>query len=192
VLNPTQYHLTWHDRVSGFFRNLYRYKEIQPLNVEFYIRKCQDVEKPGKEDSLHMDSLVMKCPLNLKAPLGITKLKVNCEGWEFEMGKGVIFNAEKNYMTGEFSLLIGPGIDWEDGLALETGLKGQMFIKFDDDLSPVDIGFKVEGGGEVNVGGVVAEEKLNGVIGMTSGVNVEWNNMNQKIEIFSWSPVQTK
>ncbi len=193
LLNETQYNLTWNRLVSGFFESLYRYKEIQPLNNgEFLARKCMDVEKPGKQDSLHMDSLEMKCPLNLKAPLGITKLKVNCEGWEFELGKGVIFNAEKNYMTGEFSLLIGPGIDWEDGLALETGLKGQMFIKFDNDLSPVDIGFKVEGGGEINVGGVVAEEKLNGVIGMTSGVNVEWNNLNQKIDIFSWSPVQSK
>ncbi len=190
--NETQYQLTWHGLVAGFFESLYRYKEVQPLNIEFYIRKCQDVERPEKEDSLQLDSLELKCPLNLKAPIGVAKLKVNCEGWEFEIGEGVIFNAEKNYMTGEFTLALGPGIGWDDGLALEAGLKGQMFIKFDNDLSPVDIGFRGEGGGEINVGGVVAEEKLNGAIGATSGVNVEWNNLNQKIEIFSWSPVQTK
>jgi tetratricopeptide (TPR) repeat protein len=188
--NETQYQLTWHDRVAGFFGNLYRYKEIQPLNLEFYIRKCQDVEKP-ENDSLKMDTLEINCPVSTKVSLYVAKYKMNCHGWEIEAGEGVIFNIEKDYKSGDFTIAIGPGIE-DNAQVIELGAKGQMFIRFDKDLSPVDIGAKFEAGGETNIKGFMVEEKINCVIGVTSGVNVNVNNVNQNIEIFSWSPVQTK
>jgi Tfp pilus assembly protein PilF len=191
--NDRQYEVTWQELAVYFFRGMNDFHKLQPYHRSDYIAKmCENVKNP-EEEKAREDSFEVNCPVNVKADLIIASYKMNCDGWEFEAGKLGKFNMEKNYQTGDFTILLGAGVGTPEELkVLEIGAKGQMFVKFDGDFSPVDIGVKGEAGLETKVGPFTIEEKFITNVGVTSGVNVNINHAGRDIPIFSWSPVSGK
>ncbi|MFL5811160.1 MAG: tetratricopeptide repeat protein, partial [Flavisolibacter sp.] len=160
LTNEEHYDIYFHDFVSGFFEALHEYDQMQALYPTplWITSTCKNVKEPVKVKT-NIDSMDFNCPINVKVNAGIGSYKLNCKGMEIEGGELAVFNFEKDFKSGEFSFAFGLGA--EARLAIfSAGTKGQMFFRFNKDLSPIDCGLKFESGGEANVGGYMVEEKM--------------------------------
>lgn len=190
VVNDQMYRCMWNSHVNAYFEMLGRYNTVfaSGWGSETHIeRSCSSYFTP-KSDSVDVDIQIGDCPVNLKFGAFVVSYKLNCKGWEIEAGKLIKFNAEQDFKTGEYTFLLGPSTGIDAGI-IEFGAKGQLFMKFDDSFSPVDIGFKGEAGAEVATKALGIEEKAMATIGLTSGVNVSGVALNRDYPIFTWSPV---
>jgi tetratricopeptide (TPR) repeat protein len=115
---------------------------------------------------------VSKCPINIEVPFGIGKINLDCTSFKIEAGEGIIFNFEKNFVTRESTIAVGVGVSAHvPGIqTLEFGAKEQLFIKFDKDNQPCDLGASWEA--ELDIKGVGSPEIKTGY---TVGINSGWN-----------------
>lgn len=190
IVNDQMYRCLWNSHVNAYFEMLGRYKTVfaSGWGLETHIeRNCSSYSTPDS-DSVDVDIQIEDCPVNLKIKAFVASYKLNCKGWEFEAGKLIKFNAEQDFKTGEYTFLLGVSTGVDAGI-IDLGAKGQLFVKFDDAFSPVDIGVKGEAGAEVATRGFGVEEKAMATIGLTSGVNVGGVALNREYPIFTWSPV---
>lgn len=140
---------------------------------------CGDYD-PGKPDNNGNPKFTeANCPINLEIPFGVGKMSINCTRFELEMGEGIILNFEKKFNTRESTVAIGigivafiPGIPGAGGSPLETHVKEQLYIKFDKDNQPSDIGMLWET--ELEVKGLADPDiKIGYTIGINSGYNFQ-------------------
>ena len=116
------------------------------------------------------------CPVDLKISFAVGKLMINCSRYELEVGEGIILNFEKNFITRESTVAIGigaatfiPGVPGTDLSPAEAQVKNQLYIKFDKNNQPTDIGMAWEA--ELDVKFVATEIKTGYTIGINSGYN---------------------
>ncbi|MEO8405048.1 MAG: hypothetical protein ABI480_10645 [Chitinophagaceae bacterium] len=116
------------------------------------------------------------CPVDLKISFAVGKLMINCSRYELEAGEGIILNFEKNFISRETTVAIGigaatfiPGVPGTDLSPAEAQTKNQLYIKFDKNNQPTDIGMAWET--ELDVKFVATEIKTGYTIGINSGYN---------------------
>lgn len=136
----------------------------KPDCAQYDPKKDFNVNSPGFS--------VAKCPINIEAPFGIGKINLDCTSFKIEAGEGIIFNYEKNFITRESTIAVGAGISAHvPGIKpIELGAKEQLFIKFDKNNQPCDLGASWEA--EIDIKGVNNPEIKTGY---TVGINSGWN-----------------
>jgi hypothetical protein len=117
------------------------------------------------------------CPVNLEIHFGVGKMSINCTRYELEMGEGIILNFEKNFNTRESTVAIGvgaaffvPGIPGTNLSPVEAQSKEQLYITFDKNNQPSDIGMQWET--ELDIKNLAAPDiKVGYTLGINSGYN---------------------
>jgi hypothetical protein len=116
------------------------------------------------------------CPVKLEIGLAAAKGKLDCEGFEIEGGELVILGFERKFATGEMTFFLGLGAEFYGKQAgvvgVEAGAKVGAFVKVGKDGSILDYGDKGDIGFEGGVGPFIVEQKINGVMGMESGIKI--------------------
>jgi tetratricopeptide (TPR) repeat protein/sugar lactone lactonase YvrE len=115
---------------------------------------------------------IADCPIDIEIPLGVAKLNLDCSAFKLEFGEGIIFNYEKNFVTRESTIAVGVGAGVHlPGISqVELGAKEQLYIKFDKDNRPIDLGASWEI--ELDIKGANSPEIK---AGYTIGINSGWN-----------------
>ncbi|MFI5133087.1 MAG: tetratricopeptide repeat protein [Chitinophagales bacterium] len=140
---------------------------------------CGDYDPAKAENSGKPVFTEANCPIDMEIPFGVGKMSVNCSRYELEMGEGVILNFEKKFNTRESTVAIGigiasfiPGIHGAEHSPLEVHVKEQLYIKFDKDNQPSDLGMLWET--ELEVKGLANPDIKTGyTIGINSGYNFQ-------------------
>jgi tetratricopeptide (TPR) repeat protein len=97
----------------------------------------------------------MNCPINLKVPFVIGKIELNCERFSFSAGEGLVFNAEKNFVTKQSTMTLGMGLQFLGGHEwgifsgeLSGSASQSFYIVWDKNnkISDAGMALKVEGG----------------------------------------------
>jgi len=101
------------------------------------VKKAEAIEEP--------DCFI---PGKVELPLGAFKLELSCESYKLEAGEGLVGKVEYNRSSGDFTLAFGvgaavprvlyktPGLKVE----LEGEAKSQLYITFDKQGTPTDLG----------------------------------------------------
>jgi len=101
------------------------------------VKKAETIEEP--------DCFI---PGKVELPLGAFKLELSCESYKLEAGEGLVGKVEYNRSSGDFTLAFGvgaavprvlyktPGLKVE----LEGEAKSQLYITFDKQGTPTDLG----------------------------------------------------
>lgn len=180
------YQVTYVGYVHDFIGRLQSFDELQNLypTPERISVTCKDYEKDLEAiKALEVEEASPNCPLNIKFKSELADFKVNCKGYEIEGGELAKISFEKDTQTGEFQIAFGMGIDADINF-LSVGAKGMMYMRFDSNFSPVDMGGLGEAGIEAQLGIINVEEKLKGTMGIGS-INLDAIHHGEEIKIFS-------
>lgn len=189
LLNEEQYKQLFYNVATDLMEQLDNYSRFQRLGrPDFTVTNCEKIlQNPPKPQGV-TEQPDGECPVKLAIPLGIGRIKMDCNGWSIEGGELLVLSMEKDYRSGEFTVGfgLGAGIDVP---GMGVGGKGQVFVQFDNNLSPVDCGMVFDAGGEAVAGPVViAEENISATIGMTSGIHIDAIHAGRQINIFEMDP----
>ncbi len=111
-----------------------------------------------------------KCPINIIVPFVVGKINLNCSKFEFEAGQGLVFTYEKDFISKETTIALGPGASVGNRWIAEAGVKAQGYVKFDGNNQPVDAGVSAEV--EVEITGPISPViKAGFTAGVNSGIN---------------------
>jgi hypothetical protein len=84
------------------------------------------------------------CPVNIVIPAGPLKINLNCSQFKIDGGELIKFTYEKDFITKETTVAVGPGVSIGNPLVIEAGIKAQAYVKFDGNNQPVDAGVSAE------------------------------------------------
>jgi hypothetical protein len=147
---------------------------------------CQDPQNPTVS-SANTEPEKPECPFDLKIDLIIGDITMDCQKFGININAGISFAAEKNFDSKESTLAIGVGIGISKELQLPiigieggAGISEQLYIVFDGNNNPSDIGLKMEAGVKISAGGSLGPLSTEigdteAQIGYTLGLNSGWN-----------------
>lgn len=110
------------------------------------------------------------CPINIVIPAGALKMNLNCSQFKIDAGQLIKFTYEKDFITKETTIAVGPGASIGNPYVIEAGVKAQAYVKFDGNNQPVDAGVSAEAELEVT-GPISPVVKAGFTVGINSGVN---------------------
>ncbi len=127
--------------------NIARYYEI-------ILPSCNANELAAKE-SEGDEPVKPECPFDINIPFLVGKIKLNCEKFSFEGGEGVVFKYEKDFESGQSTMSLGAGLDFEVGTdflgasgKLSAGASESFYITFDANNNVTDAGLSFEANAE--------------------------------------------
>lgn len=110
------------------------------------------------------------CPINIIVPAGPLKINLNCSQFKIDAGEGIVFTYEKDFISKETTIAVGPGGSIGNPYVVQVGAKAQAYVKFDGNNQPVDAGVSAEV--EVEVTGPISPVvKAGFTVGINSGIN---------------------
>jgi hypothetical protein len=154
----------------------------------YIISQCNPAAKPECEklnpaNSQNPNSPEFKeaeCPIGLKVKLEALELNLSCSQFKIEVGVGegvaVKFGYEKDFITRESTLSVGPSVDADIPGILDASASVKAFVKFDGNNQPIDAGIA----GEAEAGVKIGNTSTVGTTSMTSagftmGINSGFN-----------------
>jgi tetratricopeptide (TPR) repeat protein len=168
-----QYYAEESTRIASLFsplingtllRDGYELKYPSPLCgdlSEEQIKKLENLELVDKKP----------CNIDLEIPMGVAKLTISCDEFEFEGGELIKGKFNKNFKSGQTTLYVGVGAS-EDIPGFEAGATQYIFVSFDKNNQPVDAG--TQGELELDVKGVTkGDQKVILKVGMNTGANLD-------------------
>jgi Flp pilus assembly protein TadD len=180
-----------YSQVIGYFDFL---KELSK-QTKFIEPACTHETSPTFP-AIPAEPIDVNCPFKLNFKFGVGKIAFSCDKFEIEVSAGVIAGYEKDFTTKESTLAIGigtPSLEFiPDAIKipeLEKGIikgsaeaKEQVYVTFDGEGNPTDIGLKFEAGVSVEVGseegaGFEFEAKSGYTMGLNSGWNFETGSL---------------
>lgn len=154
-------------------------------NFQTYVMstECNPISKPYCEqynpaNSQNPNSPAFKdaqCPINLKIPMGAIKVSLSCKKFGIEAGQGVKFGYEKDFITRESTLSMGVGVDADIPGILDAKAKEKVYIKFDANNQPIDVGLSVEA--SVGIKGTPPIASAGYTMGVNSGFNYSGSSL---------------
>jgi len=134
-----------------------------------YKPDCAQYDPAKKSNPGSPDFKDPQCPINITVPFGVGEVSLNCKSFGIEVGQGVKFGYEKNFITRESTLSMGVGIDTDIPGIAEAKAVEKVYVKFDKDNQPVDVGLSVEA--SVGIKGQPPIVGAGYTIGVNSGFN---------------------
>lgn len=138
----------------------------------------------------------MECPIDIDIPFVVGRLALNCEKFSFTGGEGVIFKMEKDFSSGQSTMSISAGLQFEGSKEwgifsgeVSAGTTQSFYITWDSDnnISDAGIAFNAEAGikagNNLETLGDVGKDYLQefqkeighkAEIGYTMGINSGW------------------
>lgn len=127
-----------------------------------------------------------ECPFNMKINLVVGEISMDCKKFGIEMSAGLSFSAEKEFASGETTLAIGIGLEGKLPVPIPiinagggVGISEQLYVTFNRDNNPSDIGIKMEvkASGGLGVEGGPLSTNIGGIetkAGYSLGLNTGW------------------
>jgi hypothetical protein len=194
--NNEQYKMYYYNYVADFLSAIHDYDQLQSLYPlpEFISKSCKDLKDPAKDKAVKDSIPTPVCPIKIAIPLGVGKIKWDCNGYEIEGGELIMGGFEKDYKSGEITLFVGLGAEFFGKGTFIGGVEGGgkigSFVKLGKDFTILDMGNKGEGGVEGGIGPFVTEGKVTGIMGMKSGVTIDKTIMGESENIYKSDPVE--
>lgn len=170
--------------VEGFLKQMKYLSESTP----FIPAEGCDVKKfvPGNsEEDLAADKKP-DCPLSVDFAFIVGKISLDCTSFSISGGEGVTAGYKKDFTNGQTTLSIGVGIS--AGLGTNTmGMKASagetIYVTFDGNGQPTDVGMKTSIGAGVNAGPVSTGVDAGCTVSMNSGWNFTHSGFNNNISL---------
>jgi len=131
--------------------------------------KCEQLNPANKQNPSSPNFNVAQCPINIKVSFGAGKVSLSCKSFGIEIGQGVKFGYEKNFITKESTLSMGVGVDADIPGILDAKAKEKLYVKFDKDNQPIDVGLATEV--SVGIKGMPPIASAGYTLGVNSGLN---------------------
>jgi hypothetical protein len=155
---------------------------------EFILTACQDNSSiDDADETAEAKEIKPKCNFNMGINLVVADVSMDCEKFEINVNAGVSLSAEKNFTKKETTLAIGIGLGTTKGgnipvvnIEAKAGVSQQLYILFDKNNRPSDIGMKLEigasAGMNITAGPLSTEVGSAGAsAGYTLGLNSGWD-----------------
>lgn len=110
-----------------------------------------------------------QCPIGIKLSFGAGEVSLSCKSFAIEVGEFVKFGYEKDFITKESTLSMGPGISADIPGILDAGASAKAYVKFDGNNQPIDVG--VSGDVSIGVKGMTPIASAGYTMGINSGFN---------------------
>lgn len=130
---------------------------------------CEKLNPANKQNANSFDFKDAQCPVNLKIPMGAMKVSLSCKKFGIEVGQGVKFGYEKDFITRESTLSMGVGVDADIPGILDAKAKEKVYVKFDANNQPIDVGLSAEA--SVGIKGTPPIASAGYTMGVNSGFN---------------------
>ena len=136
---------------------------------------CEQFNPSNPQNASSAEFKDAQCPINLKIPFGAGKVSLSCKSFGIEVGQGVKFGYEKNFITKESTLSMGVGVDADIPGILDAKAKEKVYIKFDAHNQPVDVGLSAEA--SIGIKGMPPIASAGYTMGVNSGFNYHGSSM---------------
>jgi len=144
--------------------------------------KCEQINPANPKNPNSPEFKEAQCPIGLKVKLNeALELNLSCSQFKMEVGVGegavnVKFGYEKDFITRESTLSMGPSVDGDIPGILDASASVKAFVKFDGNNQPIDAGIS----GEAEAGVKIGNTSTVGTTSMTSagftmGINSGFN-----------------
>lgn len=147
------------------------------LTERIFLDGCHENQAAPKPIT---DSIIQfKCPIDIEVGIGIAKIKLNCEKFQFTVGEFGRFKYEKNFNSKQSTMSIGGGLglDFAKNSSLGGGIKGEalFFVSFDANNNVSDLGVSFDFKSYVKAD-LEFNLKINseGGVGCKLGINSGW------------------
>ena len=110
-----------------------------------------------------------QCSIGIKLSVGVGEVSLSCKAFAIEAGEFVKFGYEKDFITKESTLSMGPGLSADIPGILDAGASGKAYVKFDGNNQPIDVG--VSGDVSIGVKGTTPIVSAGYTMGINSGFN---------------------
>lgn len=131
-----------------------------------------DCEKKNPANQQNPNSPFFKdpqCPIGLKLSFGAGEVSLSCKSFAIEVGEGVKFGYEKDFITRESTLSMGPSVSADIPGILDAGASAKAYVKFDGNNQPVDVGVSADV--SIGVKGTTPIISAGYTMGVNSGYN---------------------
>lgn len=108
------------------------------------------------------------CPVEVSIPFLVGKLGFDCTSFSISGGEGVKLKYKKDFSSGQSTISIGAGISAEAGIA-SVGADESIYVTFNGDNQPSDLGLKWEASDEISVGTLKTDSHTGYTVSMNSG-----------------------
>jgi hypothetical protein len=135
---------------------------------------CERAPSAGPADKEHYTAdKHPSCPLNFKIGFVVGSMSINCTSVSFSAGEGVRVGYKYNFTNEQTTLSVGAGLQAEIGVGATAGASAgeSLYVTFDGNGQPSDVGFKFDAGVTGKIGAYTANESA----GYTAGLNSGWN-----------------
>jgi hypothetical protein len=142
-IDDHQYKAQFYGLVSQFLLVL------TDINTAYFYTPCRVYEtKADKVKETEVEEPDCYIPGKFELPLGIIKLELSCDSYKLEAGEGIVGKMEYSRGSGDFTMALGVGASvprvFYETPGLEVGLvgdaKSQLYITFDKQGTPTDLG----------------------------------------------------
>ena len=130
---------------------------------------CEQYNPANAQNPNSPDFKDAQCPIKFKIPFGAGKVIVSCQTFGIEVGQGVKFGFEKNFITKESTISMGAGVDADIPGILDAKVKEKLFIKFDKNNQAVDMGLSSEA--SIGIKGMPPIASIGYTMAVNSGVS---------------------
>jgi tetratricopeptide (TPR) repeat protein len=155
----------FYDIIVGFLKDMITISSTTPY--PFY-SGCKEQKPVHIDPSEQTADKKLFCPVNISVPFLIGKMNFDCTSFSISAGEGVKGEFKKDFSNGQSTISIGAGVSVEGGV-VSAGADESIYITFNGDNQPSDIGIKWDASGQVSIGGLSTSAHSGYTVGMNSG-----------------------
>lgn len=130
---------------------------------------CEQYNPANPQNPNSPDFKDPQCPIGLKLSFGAGEVSLSCKSFAIEVGEFVKFGYEKDFITRESTLSMGPGVSADIPGILDAGASAKAYVKFDSNNQPIDVGLSSDV--SIGVKGTTPIISAGYTMGVNSGFN---------------------
>ncbi len=130
---------------------------------------CEQYNPANPQNPNSPDFKDPQCPIGLKLSFGPGEVSLSCKSFAIEVGEFVKFGYEKDFITRESTLSMGPGVSADIPGILDAGASAKAYVKFDGNNQPIDVGLSSDV--SIGVKGTTPIISAGYTMGVNSGFN---------------------
>ncbi|HET8574394.1 MAG TPA: hypothetical protein VFL76_11060 [Edaphocola sp.] len=126
------------------------------------------------------------CPLSVNIAFLIGKINIDCTSFSISGGEGIKLGYKKDFSNGQSTLSVGAGVSAQVGVGnVNAGVSADqsIFITFNGDGQPCDVGMKTGVSAGVNAGTANAGDEVGYTVSMNSGFNFTHSGLSSSLNL---------
>ena len=172
-----------HDKVLTSVSSVYALDLIHKFQTYTMSTSCNPLAKPNCEqynpaNAQNPNSPNFKspqCAIGFKLSFGAGEVSLSCKSFGIEVGQGVKFGYEKDFITKESTLSMGPGVSADIPGIMDAGASAKVYVKFDGNNQPIDAG--LSGDATIGLRGMTPVASAGYTMGVNSGFNYSGSSL---------------